>query len=375
MLMKLLIHDLNEKEWNEVAGQYQGYEVISDRENIKPCVGCFGCWLKTPGQCVIRDGYERMGTLIHQAEEVTVISRYTYGGFSSFVKNVIDRSIGWVLPYMEIYRGEMHHQRRYPEDKPITFIFRGSSFTETEKEKARAYVEAVCVNFRGWVKELKCIPCEVEAAGLQGEACETDGVILLNGSLRGNNSNTRKFLTALAGRLTEGIMINLSATRPEETQRVLLSARTLVLGMPLYVDGIPSQMLRVMERLEREPGDRKKVYVVSNMGFYESCQLKNLLSMVRDWCGKCGYEYCGGIAIGAGEMLKMFVNGQGPGKNVGEGLERLAAAIRTGEMAEDIYADAHAFPRWLYMLAANSNWPRAGKMNGLKRGELRKAGV
>ena len=108
--MKLLIHDLNEKEWEEAAQQYEGYEVISDKGNIKPCVGCFGCWLKTPGQCVIKDGYDRMGALIHQAEEVTVISRYTYGGFSSFVKNVMDRSIGWVLPYMEIHHGEMHHR-------------------------------------------------------------------------------------------------------------------------------------------------------------------------------------------------------------------------------------------------------------------------
>lgn len=41
--MKLLIHDLNEKEWEEAAQQYEGYEVISDKGNIKPCVGCFGC--------------------------------------------------------------------------------------------------------------------------------------------------------------------------------------------------------------------------------------------------------------------------------------------------------------------------------------------
>ena len=128
-----------------------------------------------------------------------------------------------------------------------------------------------------------------------------------------------------------------------------------------------------MERLEQEPGGRKKVYVVSNMGFYESHQLKNLLSMVKEWCEKCGYEYCGGIAIGAGEMLKMFANGQGPGKHVGEGMEKLAGAIRNGDKAGDIYADVQGFPRWMYMMMANMNWPRAGKMNGLKRREIRKA--
>ena len=51
---------------------------------------------------MIRDGYERMGALIHKAEEVVVISEYTYGGLSPFVKNVFDRSISFVLPFFEI---------------------------------------------------------------------------------------------------------------------------------------------------------------------------------------------------------------------------------------------------------------------------------
>ena len=103
----------------------------------------------------MKDGYNRMGALIHKADEVVVVSRYTYGGFSSFVKNVFDRSIGWVLPFFEVYEGEMHHKKRYPEDKPFTFIFRGSFFTEDEKQKARTYVEAVCRNFRGRVVDVR----------------------------------------------------------------------------------------------------------------------------------------------------------------------------------------------------------------------------
>lgn len=151
----MIIHDLNEREWTAISEKYKGWEIISDNGTIKPCVGCFGCWLKDPGQCVMKDGYNRMGALIHKADEVVVVSRYTYGGFSSFVKNVFDRSIGWVLPFFEVYEGEMHHKKRYPEDKPFTFIFRGSFFTEDEKQKARTYVEAVCRNFRGRVVDVR----------------------------------------------------------------------------------------------------------------------------------------------------------------------------------------------------------------------------
>ena len=73
--MKLLIHDYDKKEWEKAAEKYAGWEVISDRGGIRPCAGCFGCWTKTPGTCVIKDGYEHMGSLIHQADELLVISR------------------------------------------------------------------------------------------------------------------------------------------------------------------------------------------------------------------------------------------------------------------------------------------------------------
>ena len=222
------------------------------------------------------------------------------------------------------------------------------------------------------MKELAFVPCdpEPEQAAETPVSCNPEKIILLNGSLRGEEANTRKFLGKLSESLVKGEIVNLSAARTDETVRTLLSAGTLVLGMPMYVDGIPSQVLRVMERLERNPGDRKRIYVVANMGLYESRQLRHLLSMVRDWSEKCGYDYCGGIAIGAGEMMKMFMTGKGPARNVAEGISRLAAAINTYGKTEDIYADANGFPRWMYIFAANMGWPKGGRKNGLKKKDL-----
>ena len=52
------------------------------------------------------------------------------------------------------------------------------------------------------------------------------------------------------------------------------------------------------------------VYVVSNLGFYESEQISILLEIVKNWCSRMGFPYGGGLAIGAGEMmgsLKIFL--------------------------------------------------------------------
>ncbi|MCQ2563222.1 MAG: flavodoxin family protein [Mogibacterium sp.] len=158
--MGLLIHDLSSEEWTRVSREYDGWDIVSDNGSIRPCVGYFSCWNRDPGRCAIKDGYDNMGSLIHHADEVVVISRYTYGGFSGFVKNVFDRCLGYVLPQFEVAGGETHHQKRYDEDKPFTFIFYGHDLNEDEKNSARRYVTAVCANIRGHVKDVIFRECE-----------------------------------------------------------------------------------------------------------------------------------------------------------------------------------------------------------------------
>ena len=130
-----------------------------------------------------------------------------------------------------------------------------------------------------------------------------------------------------------------------------------------------------MEKLDKyQFGHEKKIYVVSNMGLYESKQLVNLMGMVRAWSKINGYGYCGGVAIGAGEMQGMMANpsnpGKGPAKYVIEGLNKLSDAINESGHMDDIYADANKFSRSLYMFTANTSWPRSAKKNGLKKKDL-----
>ena len=223
--MNLIIHDLKEKEWEEISKDYQDWEVVSDKGTIKPCVGCFGCWNKDPGRCVMKDGYENMGYLIHHADEVVVISRYTYGGFSSFVKNVFDRSLAYVLPHFEIINGESHHQKRYDEDKPYTFIFYGHDLSEAEKESARRYVKAVTTNMRTHVKD---VIFTERADDRRPQVTKTDEpsakVVLLNASMRCANGNSAKLARQLKSQLnreTEIIDLAKYLNRKEELLKIL----------------------------------------------------------------------------------------------------------------------------------------------------------
>ncbi len=367
--MKLLIHDLTAAEWDQVSERYEGWTVISEKDGIRPCIGCFRCWISGSGECVFKDGYNHMGALIHEADEMVLISRYTYGGFSSFVKNVFDRCIGYVLPEFETAYGEMHHKKRYQEDKPVTFIFRGCSLSEDDKEKARQYVAAVCRNLRGSVKDVLFEECEAEeSVPIEAEAPERSGILLINCSLRGSRSNTAVFLERLGKSL--GTQINaVSLSDEADLQKIAeeaAKAKTLVLGAPLYVDGLPSSALRLMKEIKKQGGGaQSRLYALVNNGLYESRQNVNMLSMIKDFCADCGFVYSGALAIGAGEAVGTLMKGRNrslwPARNAVSGIEQLAAAITNDAKTGDIYADPYLFPRWLYILIANVNWQRLKK--------------
>ena len=60
--MNLIIHDLSKEQWEALAFPLkEETKIIDNSGKIKKCMGCFGCWLKTPGRCVIPDEYQRIG--------------------------------------------------------------------------------------------------------------------------------------------------------------------------------------------------------------------------------------------------------------------------------------------------------------------------
>lgn len=133
------------------------------RRRVDPSLHRLLCLLEPDARDLRRQGRLREhGPAIHRAEEVLVISRYRYGGFSGFVKNVFDRCLGYVLPQFELVGGETHHRRRYDEDKPFRFLFYGPALTEAQKDSAREYVRAVCANIRGHVQEVSFRDCARE---------------------------------------------------------------------------------------------------------------------------------------------------------------------------------------------------------------------
>lgn len=145
--MKLIVHDLSQDAAEELFKGMTDTRIISDDGTIRPCMGCFRCWVKTPGQCTIRDAYGDMGQLLSRCDELLIFSRCTYGSYSPFIKSVLDRSISYIHPDFVKRNGEMHHRRRYPNRFLMKVTFYGEDVSEAERETANVLVKANALNF------------------------------------------------------------------------------------------------------------------------------------------------------------------------------------------------------------------------------------
>ena len=194
-------------------------------------------------------------------------------------------------------------------------------------------------------------------------------ILMLNCSYKASDSNTQFFLELLKEKLD-------GETRIIPLKKVLSggfadflgeleAAQSLVIGAPLYVDGLPAQAVKLLEMLleyDKTPLTGKPVYVVSNLGFYEGEQICNLFDITANWCARMGMTYGGCIAVGAGPMIRM-TKGLPLHQHMTKGLQTLADHIRRGKAMDNYYARTR-IPRFVYLQAAHISFRRTLKKNG-----------
>ncbi len=76
-------------------------------------MGCFVCWIKTPGICVRDDIARKVARDVVQSDVLIYITPVTFGGYSSELKKALDRNIPIILPFFQKIKGEIHHKARY----------------------------------------------------------------------------------------------------------------------------------------------------------------------------------------------------------------------------------------------------------------------
>ena len=102
-------------------------------KKIAPCVGCFGCWVKTPGRCVIRDDATAIYPLIAQSQRILYVTRVRFGSYDLPMKRMLERSIPIQQAFLRLHHGEVHHVQRNVQPKEAVLI---AYDTGSEEERA-----------------------------------------------------------------------------------------------------------------------------------------------------------------------------------------------------------------------------------------------
>ncbi|MDR2160670.1 MAG: hypothetical protein LBO77_00770 [Desulfovibrio sp.] len=143
MPKKLLLHDLKADLASDLLpDDSDKYMVFPAQPAVHHCIGCFGCWLKTPGRCLIADRGADFISLLSRCTEFILLSRMVFGGLSPDIKAILDRSIGFVSPFFRDIAGEMHHVRRFDNTPDFRYIFYGASISRPEQETAQKVAAA-----------------------------------------------------------------------------------------------------------------------------------------------------------------------------------------------------------------------------------------
>lgn len=106
---------------------------------IANCVGCFGCWTKTPGKCVIRDDAVKVYPRIAASERVLYVSHVKYGGYDTPMKTMLERAIPVQQAFIRLWHGETHHVQRRVVPKQAVIVGYGE-LSQQEKDLFRRLV-------------------------------------------------------------------------------------------------------------------------------------------------------------------------------------------------------------------------------------------
>lgn len=204
-------------------------------------------------------------------------------------------------------------------------------------------------------------------------------IALINGSPKFKHSASGIILNSIKPKLQDNIIeeynFRTNAINNNELEQIS-KCNVILFTFPLYVDGIPSHLLRCLYQMEKYFSLNKNndiyVYTIVNIGFYEGKQAAIAIEMMQNWAEKAKLKWGQGIGIGGGGMMSMISNStdsKGTMKDVHIALTHLAENILTCKTADEIYTSP-GIPRIVYKIGGEMGWRQSAKKQGLKTKDL-----
>ena len=89
------------------TGNADTEEIYLSQKNIRGCQGCFACWVKTPGKCILKDDMPELLDKVNQADVLIFATPLYDFGMSGQMKVFTDRLIPLLEPFFREKSGKI----------------------------------------------------------------------------------------------------------------------------------------------------------------------------------------------------------------------------------------------------------------------------
>ena len=296
---------------------------------LRYCVGCFGCWVKTPGQCVSRDASLAMDRAVIQSDFTLWAAPLKMGFPDVLLKMALDKHLPLIMPYIDVVNHEAHHQRRYPRSPRVGLLVAPEPGTDArDLQIVTDIFTRTALNFRSCLEFSLTtatsaadlaerfasvhpvrLPLPARLPAATGVAIAPPSrLVVFNGSPRGRRGNTPLMLEQFAAGFARPVetyhLVRLHET--EDMLQAFANAECVLLGFPLYTDAMPGVVKRFIEALAPlvdRPANPPLAFLVQS-GFPEASHSRYVERYLEKLAARLHSPYLGAIVKGGGEGVR-----------------------------------------------------------------------
>ena len=103
--------------------------------DISYCTGCWDCWVRTPGECIVKDGSHTICREYINSDFVLFASPVIMGFTTALLKKAHEKLLPLIHPYFEIVQDEVHHLSRYDKYPVMGLLLEKGKDTDEEDVK------------------------------------------------------------------------------------------------------------------------------------------------------------------------------------------------------------------------------------------------
>jgi multimeric flavodoxin WrbA len=296
---------------------------------LRYCVGCWGCWVKTPGECASRDASLEIDRAVINSDFVLWASPLKMGFPTELLKRALDKHLPLIHPYMVVDQGEAHHMKRYARYPRVGLLLEKEADTDALDLQIVADIHCrTALNFK--TRQEFSLTSETSTDDLARRILSpakdrlllpkrvtaTSGVTVspprrltfFNGSPRGRKGNTPIFLREIANGFG-GTSETYHLVRVRETEQMtqaFANAECIILGFPLYTDSMPGVVKHFIEALEPLKGraTNPPLGFVVQSGFPEGLHSRFIEHYLEKLAARLHSPYLGTVVKGNGEGVR-----------------------------------------------------------------------